>query len=238
MDSPLRYRPRRLRPVVTTNSRTSSLLSNNRRIYVIIKTSQCRNNRKTNAIQDTIGVREGVTMKKKSSRGYLVKAYAERISAELLEKHGDTVRSVIGRKCGVYVLSKHGKPYYIGLASKLPSRLRHHLKDRHAHKWDRFNFYAIRSQKHIKDIESILILVAQPEGNKQRAGFGKGKDVRKTLRNEIIKSIKDDFDGDRKEHTESPVHRARTDGTLLQISAGATNLVSYLPDKLITLLAI
>jgi len=89
-------------------------------------------------------------MKRKSSRGLLVQAYAERISAGLLEKHGDTVRVVIGRKRGVYVLSKEGKPYYIGLASKLPSRLSHHLKDRHAGKWDRFNFYAIRSKKYIK----------------------------------------------------------------------------------------
>jgi hypothetical protein len=40
-------------------------------------------------------------MKKKSSRGLLVRAFAERISAELLEKHGDTVREVIGRKRGV-----------------------------------------------------------------------------------------------------------------------------------------
>ena len=82
--------------------------------------------------------------KKKSSRGLLVRAYAENISANHLEKHGDTVKTVIGRKRGVYVLSKHGKPYYIGLATKLPSRLSHHLKDRHAGNWDRFNFYAIR----------------------------------------------------------------------------------------------
>jgi hypothetical protein len=135
-------------------------------------------------------------MKKKSSRGLLVRAFAERISAELLEKHGDTVREVIGRKRGVYVLSKNAKPYYIGLASKLPSRLRHHLKDRHAGKWDRFNFYAIRSKKYIKDAESILIRVAQPDGNRVRGGFGKDKNLRKTLRNEIIQSIRADFDAE------------------------------------------
>src|SRR5271156_5624885 len=99
--------------------------------------------------------------KRKSSRGLLVRAYAEEISANLLEQHGDTVKRVIGKKKGVYVLSKDGKPYYVGLASKLPSRLRHHLKDRHARRWDRFNFYAIRSQKYLKDLESILIRVAR-----------------------------------------------------------------------------
>ena len=132
-------------------------------------------------------------MKKKSSKGLLVQAYAENISADLLEKHGDTVKAVIGKKRGVYVLSKHGEPYYIGLAKKLPSRLKHHLKDRHAKKWDRFNFYAIRSSKYIKDLESILIRVARPNGNRQQGNFGKDKNLRKTIRDEIIQSIKEDF---------------------------------------------
>jgi Uri superfamily endonuclease len=132
--------------------------------------------------------------KKKSSRGLLLRAYAEAISANLLEKHGDTVKFVIGKKSGVYVLSKDGKPYYIGLAKKLPSRLRRHLKDRHANKWDHFNFYAIRSQKYVKDLESILIRVARPKGNRQLGGFGKGKNLRKRLQKEIIGSIKADFD--------------------------------------------
>jgi predicted GIY-YIG superfamily endonuclease len=131
--------------------------------------------------------------KKKSSRGALVLAYAEGISANLLEQHGDTVKWVIGRKRGVYVLSKNGKPYYIGLATKLPSRLNHHLKDRHAGNWDRFNFYAIRSQKYVKDVESILIRVAKPKGNKQLGGFGKNKNLRKKLRREVIDSIREDF---------------------------------------------
>jgi excinuclease UvrABC nuclease subunit len=104
------------------------------------------------------------------------------------------VKWVIGKKHGVYVLSKAGKPYYVGLAKKLPSRLRHHLKDRHARKWDHFNFYAIRSQKHLKDLESILIRVARPKGNKQLGGFGKDKNLRKKLQKEIIGSIKADFD--------------------------------------------
>jgi predicted GIY-YIG superfamily endonuclease len=131
--------------------------------------------------------------KKKSSKGLLVGAYAEGISANLLEQHGDTVKWVIGKKRSVYVLSKDGKPYYIGLAKKLPSRLSHHLKDRHARKWDRFNFYAIRSQKYVKDLESILIRVARPKGNKQLGGFGKDKNLRKKLQRETIESIRADF---------------------------------------------
>jgi hypothetical protein len=134
-----------------------------------------------------------MTKRKKSSRGLLVRAYAEDISAGLLEKHGDTVKTVIGKKSGLYVLTKDGAPYYIGLASKLPSRLNHHLKDRHAGNWERFNFCAIRSKKYLRDLESILIRVAKPDGNRQRGGFGKNKNLRRTLRKEIIQSIREDF---------------------------------------------
>ena len=136
-----------------------------------------------------------MSKKRKTSRGQLVQSYAEKISAKLLEQHRDTVKVVIGRKSGVYVLSKAGKPYYVGLASELPSRINHHLRDRHAGNWDRFNFYAIRRQKYLKDLESILIRVANPDGNRLKGGFGKNKNLRQKLRNEIIQSVKADFDG-------------------------------------------
>jgi predicted GIY-YIG superfamily endonuclease len=135
-------------------------------------------------------------MKRKSSRGLLVRAYAEGVSANLLEQHGDTVRFLIGKKRGVYVLLKDAKPYYIGLATKLPSRLSHHLTDRHAGKWDRFNLCAIRSKESVKDLETILIRVEKPKGNRQRGAFGRGKNLRKKLRNEIIDSIRADFNAD------------------------------------------
>jgi predicted GIY-YIG superfamily endonuclease len=137
-----------------------------------------------------------VPKNRKSTRGLLVQSYAEKISAKLLEQYGETVKLVIGRKSGVYVLSKSGKPYYIGPASELPSRLHNHLKNRHAGKWDRFNFYAIGRKKYLRDLESILIRVAKPNGNKQTGGFGKNKNLRRKLRNEIIQLIKVDFDAD------------------------------------------
>ena len=49
------------------------------------------------------------------------------------------------------------------------------------------------SQKYVKDLESVLIRVAKPEGNRQQGGFGKDKNLRKKLRNEIIDSIRADF---------------------------------------------
>jgi hypothetical protein len=67
------------------------------------------------------------------------------------------------------------------------------LKGRHAGKWDRFNFHAIYSRKYLRDLESILIRVAQPEGNLQKGGFGKDKNLHKALRRAIIQSIRAGF---------------------------------------------
>src|SRR5580693_574812 len=135
-----------------------------------------------------------MVMKKKKSktlRGVLVKSYAEKLNADLLEVYRDTVKSVLGRKSGIYVLSQDGKPYYVGLASKLRSRVANHLKDRHKGKWDRFSFYAIGKKKYLKDIETILIRVADPDGNGQWGTFGRNRNIAKRLRREILEAVKE-----------------------------------------------
>lgn len=101
---------------------------------------------------------------------------------------------MIGRKSGIYVLSRKDAPYYVGLASKLPSRVAHHLKDKHEEKWDRFSFYAIGKKKYLKDIETILIRVADPKGNKDYKGtFGRHRNIAKKLRKEIFAAIEENF---------------------------------------------
>ena len=117
----------------------------------------------------------------------LVKAYAERIPRKALEMYREAVKRVIGRKSGIYVLSKGSKLYYVGVARKLPSRLREHLTDHHRKGWDWFSFYRI-PPKYLKQIEAILIRVARPSGNRQRGSFGKRKNVRKRLIAQIKKS--------------------------------------------------
>jgi hypothetical protein len=131
--------------------------------------------------------------KKKTLRGALVRSFAENLSSSLLEQHGETVKSVVGRRSGIYVLSKKNAPYYVGLASKLPSRITHHLNDKHHGKWNRFSFYAIGKKRYLKDVETILIRVADPEGNKQKGTFGKHRNIAKKLRKEILAAVKENF---------------------------------------------
>lgn len=134
-----------------------------------------------------------MTRKKASNKGSLVKAYAENLSSDLFAKSWDAIKYVMKRKSGVYVLSKGGKPYYIGLAGSLRSRVRKHLKDHHRRKWDRFSVYCIGKKKYIKDVETILMRVAEPDGNKQKGGFGKKRNLKKKLESLIIQDMKNNL---------------------------------------------
>lgn len=131
-----------------------------------------------------------VRKKKKSTKGSLVKYYAEGVGATVLESSVESVKRVIGRKSGIYILTKNGQPYYVGLANKIRSRLGRHLKDKHKGKWDRFSIYLIGRKKFLKDIESILIRVLSPTGNGQRGRFAKKGNLVSKLKAEILQDVK------------------------------------------------
>ena len=82
------------------------------------------------------------------------------------QKYKDLLIKEIGTKHGVYALyDKRGKLYYVGRASKITRRLKHHFKDRHTGKWDRFSIYLTKKEQYIYGIEDALISIAQPKGN-------------------------------------------------------------------------
>ena len=92
--------------------------------------------------------------------------HLEKVSGKLLTTYPDIVRDLIGRQSGVYALYKKDKLYYVGLARKLSGRLRAHLRDRHKGCWDTFSIYLTNNDKHMKEIESLLLQIARPVGNK------------------------------------------------------------------------
>jgi|SRR5579863_3380355 len=132
--------------------------------------------------------------KKRSGKGLLVKSYAEGIKKEVIERNREAFKRVVGRKSGLYSLTKENELYYVGLSTKLRSRLKTHLDDKHRGKWDRFSFYSIGKKKFLKDIESILIRVAHPSGNDQEGSFGKNKNLKKRFIDELKKDILESFD--------------------------------------------
>ena len=71
----------------------------------------------------------------------LVCQQMENIPSKVLEEYQHIIKQYVRKRHGVYALYKGDKLYYVGLATNLRSRLRHHLKDRHRGLWDRFSVY-------------------------------------------------------------------------------------------------
>lgn len=103
----------------------------------------------------------------------LVCQHLENISRDALERYQTTIKQYVRHRQGVYALYRRGKLYYVGLASDLRWRLNAHLKDRHGQLWDRFSVYLTVGDKHLRELESLLLRVVRPKpkGNKQKGKF-------------------------------------------------------------------
>ena len=93
-------------------------------------------------------------------------SHLERVSRNLLEAHPDVFRKFVGRNAGIYALYRKNRLYYVGLASGLSARLNHHIRDRHGQSWDRFSIYLTIKDQHLREIESLLLQIAKPTGNR------------------------------------------------------------------------
>ena len=120
-----------------------------------------------------------VKRKRKTDKSKLIKKYLEHRPASdyvsVLRKRD--------RGRGIYVLFNGKKVYYVGLSkTSLYRQIRNHAtKDRHKNKWRRFSFYQIGRTRFIKDIESLLIRVCKPPGNKVTGKFKRNYDLSKRL---------------------------------------------------------
>jgi hypothetical protein len=109
--------------------------------------------------------------KKRSEKNRLIKKH-------LLHNLAEDYKSALGLKThgtGIYALYKNGQLYYIGLSkSSLRGRIKnHYLKDRHKGLWDTYSFFQVRRTHYIKDIESLLLHVFMPPGNRVSGRFNK-----------------------------------------------------------------
>ena len=112
----------------------------------------------------------------------LIFGYLERIASDVFDNYHKEITSLIGKQHGVYALYKMNHLYYVGLAGNLKTRVKQHLKDRHAKKWDRFSLYLIENVEHLKEIESLLIRIAEPKGNLVKGGLRHSLNLRMALK--------------------------------------------------------
>ncbi|MHA1278039.1 MAG: DUF4357 domain-containing protein [Candidatus Helarchaeota archaeon] len=118
-------------------------------------------------------------------KGQLVSQYVEKISRKLLEKYPQVIRDIAKGQHGIYALYKGNKLYYVGLASNLRRRLRHHLRDRHKATWDRFSLYLTLSDKPLRELESLVLRIASPKGNLQAGKFLRAKNLKRAISRKI-----------------------------------------------------
>ena len=111
----------------------------------------------------------------------LVVQHLEDISWRVLEQYPQIVQEMIRGRAGVYALYRKRKLYYVGLASNLMRRLKTHLKDRHHGAWERFSVYLTVHDEHLKELESLILRIVNPTGNKTLGKFTNSESLRSKL---------------------------------------------------------
>ncbi len=125
---------------------------------------------------------------------HLVCQHLENISSDALAKYQKIIRQYVRRRSGIYALYKKDRLYYVGLASNLRSRLRGHLRDRHRNLWDRFSVYLTIGNQHVKELESLVLRISKPIGNKVKGKFRRSENLYRSFAKDIRKVQKEEFD--------------------------------------------
>lgn len=122
--------------------------------------------------------------KRKSSKGALIKGMSQRLPIELLDEPAfvEGLRDIMRGYSGIYLLYRKNTLYYVGLAKNLYSRLRGHTRNKHRGKWNAFAFFRVGRVSYLKDIETLLLLVANPSGNAVSGHFHRDSDLTQVLR--------------------------------------------------------
>ena len=93
---------------------------------------------------------------------------------------------------GIYALYDNHGLYYVGLTNfSLRGRIQKHTQDRHKDNWERFSWYHIRDLEHTKDIETILLRIIDPKGNRVKGKFKKKQresEEEKDSRKKVVKT--------------------------------------------------
>ncbi len=127
-------------------------------------------------------VRYGSNM---SLRTPLVSQYLEGLSSDVFELYQDLIKQYARGRHGIYALYRNDRLYYVGLAQNMPSRLRTHLRDRHKGLWNRFSIYLTIDDRHMRELEALLLRITPTPGNKMKGHFAKAENLRAKLAREI-----------------------------------------------------
>lgn len=125
---------------------------------------------------------------------HLVAEFIERISSEILDTYRQQIKNYSKGRNGIYALYSKDDLYYVGLASSLSGRLNTHLKDRHKGNWDRFSMYLTTDYKYLKEIESLILRIIMPEGNRAKGRLSGANNLIKELKRDLKHSFSVELD--------------------------------------------
>ncbi len=125
---------------------------------------------------------------RKSNRGLLIKGSLEKIPAEVMEDgvFRKKLRELMRWWAGIYALYNGDRLYYVGLATKSFWRLWGHSKrGKHVGKWDKFSVFRFKRIKYLKDLETLILHISKPRGNRVIGRIPKDYELTKILRKEV-----------------------------------------------------
>lgn len=105
-----------------------------------------------------------------------------------MSEYPQILRAQLRGRAGVYALYRKDKLFYVGLASNLTVRLEQHQRDRLSGKWDRFSVYLTARDEHIKELESLVLRIVVPSGNRAGGRLANSKDLRPNIHRLIADS--------------------------------------------------
>lgn len=121
----------------------------------------------------------------KTTKGSLITGVLEKIPSGHFEAVGKELRDVLKKQPGIYSLYKDDRIYYVGLASNLFGRIKHHLRDKHKGEWNYFSIFIVKRVKFLKDLETSLIRIAKPKGNKRLGRIHNHGELQQILKKSI-----------------------------------------------------
>ena len=120
--------------------------------------------------------------------GALIKGMSRRLPSDILDSQlfSRRLREIMRGYAGIYALYRGQRLYYVGLTTILLGRIKWHMKDRHAGKWDHFIIFRIQRVRFLKDVETLIHNLIDIPGNRVKGKVPRDADLNRVLREVLV----------------------------------------------------